>query len=624
MHIHADVSEHGDKVLATVAADEQFSIEQLDDIKKIFRYAASGARFNFSKSQWSYDYSAGSVLGIVQAAVTLGATISKSPAFEVLEKRITELDAKEESVRRLVQLYMDDKTKQLPSYLTSTEKPPWNHQRISFHWMMNVFYLYLAHKPGLGKTRTAADATRGLYDFGHVTQMTHVQVVPTKQGPVWGTKGGVLILCPKVVLGTWQAELMQYQGIQGTVIRGDSEMKRRRALQLSWAHICTYGSMKYLLNNTYDLIVADEGHVLANDETELYQIAFELGQRAKRRAIMSGTPIRNRMPSIWSQYYWLDGGRCLGSNKKAFMEKYFDTSCRPPEPKEGAEDAIIAATSRITYYLRKEDALPDMPKKLPPQAVYVTMTQDQKVYYERVRLEALAEIQAGRVTTINENVKLIKLFQICQGWVKTDDGSILNFTSAKLDALKDMVTGDGDLADRKVVVWCRFKHDVEIVCSMLNKQRVPHLSLTGDTSDRVRDQIAGPKGVWNLDYRYRVFVGMIQMGIGINLHAKDCLRPTRQGMEPYRCSATIYYGTDYSPVSLEQSSDRTHRGDQVEECLYRYILCSDLNEDDPMKQTQTADVKVYKIVQSKMALADKAFYEGPNHYKHLIQDDLVQ
>ncbi len=620
MHIHADVSEHGDKVLATVGSDEVFSIEQLDEIKKVFRYAASGARFNFSKSQWSYDYSAGSVIGISAAATQLGATITKTPAFEVLEKRVTELDAKEESVRRLVQLYMDDRTKVLPPYVTSPDTPPWPHQRISYHWAMNVPYLYIAHKPGLGKTRTAADAARGFYDFQHIAPMTHVQV-PTKHGPVWGIKGGVLILCPKVVMNTWKTELMLYQGIRGTIIKGSSDMKHRKALELSWAHVCTYGSLEYLQHNSYDLIIADEGHTLANEETELYQYALELGQRAKRRIIMSGTPVRNRMPSMWAQYYWLDGGRCLGSNKKHFLDKYFDTNTRPPTAKEGAEDAIIAATARITYYLRKEDALPDMPKKLPPQAVYVTMTKDQKIYYERVRAEAIAEIQAGKVSTINEHAKIIKLFQICQGWVKTDDGSIINFTSAKLDALRDMLTGDGDLADRKVVVWCRFRHDIDVVSGMLTKNRVPHLRLDGDTSAKNRDLIID---TWNIDYRYRVFIGTIQMGIGINLPAINCVRPTRNGMEPYRCSATVYYGTDYSPVNLEQSADRTHRGNQVEECLYRYILCSDLNEDDPAKQTQTADVRVYQVVQAKMGLATKAFELGPDYYRKLILDDHVQ
>lgn len=616
MHIHADVSEYGDKVLATVQIEEGRSIEDLFNVKKVFQYAASGARFNFAASQWSYEYSAGSVVGILEAAKQLSAELTQSPKFEELAKRITELDAKEEAIRRLVQMYMDDKSKDLPAYTTDGNKPPWRHQRITYHWGMNVPFVYLAHKPGLGKTRSAADLTRGLYDFRLIDPMSHV-TVPTKKGVEWAIKGGVLILCPKVVLGTWWSELLQYQGIKGTIIRGDSHMKRRRAVELSWAHVCTYGSLKYLINNSYDVVIADEAHNMANEDTELFDQAFDIGQRAKRRIALSGTPVRNRMPSMWAQYYWLDGGRCLGSSKKQFMEKYFDTSARPPEPKEGAEDAIIAATSRVTYYLRKEDALPDMPKKLPPQAVHVTMTRDQKVYYERVRAEAVAEIQAGRVSTINEHSKIMKLFQICQGWVKTDDGSIINFNSAKLDALQEMLTGHGDLADRKVVVWCRFKHDIDIVSAMLTKQQVPHLRLDGDTSDGMRNRI---KDTWNIDYRYRVFVGTIQMGIGINLHALDCVRPTLRGVEPYRCSATVYYGTDYSPVNLEQSEDRTHRGDQVEDCLYRYILCSDLNEDDPMDQTTTVDVKVYRIVQDKMKLAVKTFDEGSNHYRELIMD----
>jgi hypothetical protein len=94
------------------------------------------------------------------------------------------------------------------------------------------------------------------------------------------------------------------------------------------------------------------------------------------------------------------------------------------------------------------------------------------------------------------------------------------------------------------------------------------------------------------------------------------VRPTAKGtLAPYRCSATVYYALDWSSVNLEQSMDRTHRGDQAESCLYRFILCADLEGG-----TEPADVKMFKHVQSKMALGDRAFNVGAQSLVDLVAD----
>jgi hypothetical protein len=74
---------------------------------------------------------------------------------------------------------------------------------------------------------------------------------------------------------------------------------------------------------------------------------------------------------------------------------------------------------------------------------------------------------------------------------------------------------------------------------MLTKHKVEHRVLHGDVTETHREDL---KAEWNSDHRVRVLVGMIQMGIGLNLHAPNCVNDAGQ---PARCSTTVFYGLDW-------------------------------------------------------------------------------
>jgi hypothetical protein len=585
------------------------SIDRMAEIRQALKHAAPGGKYKPAINQWWYKPTPATALSLREVIGILQEPLEEHESVAALAQSATDIGVKEAALRQAIAAIIADPAKTLPPYRTVDIPAPWRHQQAAWHWGVRVpECLYLAHKPGTGKTRSGADILRGYLEVGTIRTMRFECDVTARIGR---TVGGTLIVCPKVVVGNWMTELFRFQQFRSIAISGGSAQKRQRAWSIADAHICSYGSLKYVVNNMYDVVICDEAHSLADEESTRSALMMDIGANARRRIALSGTPISNMLPSLWSQYYWLDCGRSLGTSKKAYLDRYFDLEGRKYVAKPGAEDAIIAKVARITHYVRKEDALPDMPAKMPPQPVYVQMTDDQRTYYQRVRKEIVADIQEGTVTAFNENLKKLRLFQICQGFVTADDGHVIDFGNAKVDALKDMLTGDGDLTDRKVIVWCRFTHDIERVSAMLMRERVPHLILNGDTKDR-----DGVIHAWNNDYRYRVFVGMIQMGIGINLHAPLCVRPTAKGtLAPYRCSATVYYALDWSSVNLEQSMDRTHRGDQAESCLYRFILCADLEG-----ATEPVDVKMFKRVQSKVALGDRAFNVGAQSLADLVAD----
>ncbi len=65
-------------------------------------------------------------------------------------------------------------------------------------------------------------------------------------------------------------------------------------------------------------VILDESTKIKNPESSLTKALFELAPLFRIRVIMTGTPIANRPYDIWAQVYFLDQGRSLGTDFRAF------------------------------------------------------------------------------------------------------------------------------------------------------------------------------------------------------------------------------------------------------------------------------------------------------------------
>lgn len=551
---------------------------------------------------WEYPYSPGSVSALRDVASMLQADLQFDAALMNQEKLIDEENEKEASVRRMIQTYMDNAKLPIRPHVTQPIPPPWRHQSLAFQWNMRVRCWYGALKPGLGKTRIGSDVIRGRAEIGQVTEPTHIEIPATPSvidhrrllPARWGISGGVLITCPRVVVGEWVEQLKKWQNIEALPIVGQADKKRYRAGLRRWVHVCGYDSLESVEGNEYDGIIADEAHYIANDESNRFQRMMGLRRYAKWVMALSGTPISNMLSSLWAQYYWLDYGRTLGPSYEKFREKYLTHQGGTEDVDMLAERAVSKAISRVTMFLTMTEAFPDKPQKI-HQVVRVPLTREQASYYEQVRSQQATDVLTGTVTASEAIVRLGKLLQIVQGFVYDDNKITQEFSSAKLKALEDMITGKGDLADRRTLVWCFFDPELDKIEEMLKRHGVKHKILRANMTDAERDVM---KHEWNNDASFRVLIGKINMGIGLNLHAPACI--DAEG-KPAKCFTTVFFTLTWRVTVLEQAMDRTYRGDQTESCLYRYLLSDDLDgTDDEGEPLKTIDVRVYESLQAKL------------------------
>lgn len=577
-----------------------------DKAKERLHRVGSPARWLPVDLSWDYPLSPTAVIALDAAAKDLGEEIEWRDRLKEYAEAHVKQAAVEREVRIAIERIIRTKT-ELPPYVTRLQRDtgeqllPAYHQQVGFHWSQRVTGLLLAWDPGTGKTRGASDASGGWYRNGLIRPMT-----PTMVDGKPGVEGGVLVVCPKTMLKTWQKELLLWQNAQSMIVYGTSQWKLRRAATPSHYHIINYESLSYVTHNRYDGLIVDEIHRAANHTNQTMHV-LSISQTAKRRLGLSGTPIANHLESIFYPMLIIDGGKTLGPNRTSFMEKYFysitvNGGFVKHEAQDGAGEKIAAAMAESTYFVRKEEVL-DLPSKT-HTPVYLDMTDEQERYYHQIKNEAITYIQDATVTAEQASARMMKLLQVCQGFVLADerdeDGDRIgrHFTDAKTKALIEMLTSE--LSGRKVIVWAQFRYEIKRIAEMLHEHGIPFIRIDGSIkSQRERD---ASQERWNSDPTLRVYLRQLSMSEGVTL----------LGDKQVPCFDCVYMGLNYSHVHWAQSQDRIHRMGQKYSCSYRYLL------------TDTGiDRKVYDSVLDKNAIARHVEDTGKDYYLTLLRESVA-
>lgn len=530
---------------ATVRGSAHLRVRQTsydETAKARLQRIGSPARWLAAEWAWDCPLTPASVIELEKAAAELGAEIEWGPGLREYAQANVSQHERDLQVRSVLET-MERERRPFPPYHTRQDMPPMRHQAMVWHWSQRVRGILLGHDMGTGKTRESIDAAIGWYAQGIVRPM-----VTRTAG---GVDGGVLVVCPPNVVGTWVEQLAQWcpeASVQ--VIRSSRPaVKRRQAGRPAHFHVVNYEGSKFVEDSSYDGAIFDECHRLANDTQQMHR-CFGLSQRAKRLLCLSGTPISNALPSLYFPMLIVDGGISLGPSKAQYLERFIQG--RAPED---AERAVAAAVSTYASFIKKEEVLDLPPKTFTP--MYLSMTPDQARYYKTVRDDFKLYIQDAKVDKVQRQAKAMKLWELCQGFIITDQGP-RHFSDAKSAAVIDLLINE--LAGRKVIVWGLFTYEIDRLCDMLRSYGIGHVRLdsTVPQSRRQADVDA-----WNRDPSIPVFVRQIAISEGQTLLARESGRP---------CTNAIYLGSTWSYVHWKQSQDRNHRIGQTGAVTYHVLL----------------------------------------------------
>lgn len=573
------------------------------ELKDRLQRIGSPARWLPAEQAWQCPLTPAAVIKLGDIARELGEAVQWNDGLQQYADEHLKRSDYEHEVRLAIERIMQAKAP-LEPYVTLMQRndgspcPPLWHQSVSYHWSIRVRGILLAHEMGCGKTRSAVDASGGWYRTG--------QIQPMQATVIHGRPavcGGVLVVCPKTMLQTWQEELARWQNAHAIQIKGEAVRKARLAGTPSHYHIINYEALKYVEHSSYDGIILDESHKIAGSSAQAEK-CLAIGERVKKKICLTGTPISNDLKSIFNQMLFVDGGRALGPSRTAFLEKYFnETRGRGGffeyEEKEDATTEIARAIATSCYFLKKEDCLDLPPKTHTP--LYLPMADEQARYYRQIKNEAITYIQDATVTVEQASARMMKLLQVCQGFALTDlknermERVGRHFSDAKTEALMEMLTDQ--LRGRKVIVWTMFQYEQQRLADLLAKAGINFVRIDGTiTSQTERD---AAKHRWNTDSSVTVFIRQLSMSEGVTL----------LGTEDVPCFTTVYLGLTYSMVHLLQSQDRVHRIGQKYACSYIYLLTEN-----------GVDRSVYNRLLEKVENANAVQHTGKHYYASLLAD----
>jgi SNF2 family DNA or RNA helicase len=330
----------------------------------------------------------------------------------------------------------------------------WAHQAKAVDFGNSNRDVGLFFQIGTGKSRTAIDIVRW--------ECARLQALQK-----------ILIFAPKIVCTNWKREFLKYSKIadRDIVVLTGSGTKRFEQLK---AAILTEGmpdKAKVIITNyeavemekVYDLllawkpdiIIADEAHRLKSPESKRAKKVVRIGDTARRRLALTGTPILNSAMDIFMIFRFLDMGETFGLNFWKFRNTWFqDANARwsgkpgyfpkwEPRPEAYAEFSTMIGKKALRALKSECLDLPPLVRK----EVHVEMGPEQKRLYDDMREKFIAYVDDLEKTATPRAVvaqlaitKALRLLQLITGFAKTDDGEIHRIEkNPRLDALKELL-----------------------------------------------------------------------------------------------------------------------------------------------------------------------------------------
>lgn len=391
-----------------------------------------------------------------------------------------------------------------------------------------------------------------------------------------------LIVAPLSIVNVWQEELEKFAAFPYNAVILEGTMHKKQdalahmtgeALQIVIVNYESAWRMETgLIKFDADIIIADEGHKIKTHSTRQSKSLHKLGAKAKYRMLLTGTVITNKAIDIFSQYKFINPG-IFGESFYVFRSRYFDMvgyGNHTPFLKKSMEQDLMDRLHSIAFRITKAECL-DLPETTDIVRHIKLEASAEKIYRSLVN-DSYAELSKGEVTVTNVLTRLLRLSQLTGGFIG-DDGSILNNVStAKLEALSDVID-EAINQDKKIVVIARFVAEIKAIEKLLQKKKLEYSLIMGGVKDR---EIQVSQFQNNPDVK--VFIGQIATaGLGITLTA---------------ASTMVFYSMDYSMSNFEQTKARIHRVGQKENCTYIYLVAKG-----------TVDEKVLKALRSKADLA---------------------
>lgn len=330
----------------------------------------------------------------------------------------------------------------------------------------------------------------------------------------------------------------------------------------------------------------DESHKIKTPGVERTKAIVALGQLAKYRRIATGTEAEEGIEGLYSQFKFLDSAIIGVRSFTAFKGQY----CIEDQTQKASgqiyrtivgyknESDLARRIAPFVYAKRKHECL------TLPDKVYVKhriqMTDEQKEVYERLEEQLIYELKSGQIVDATMALtRMVRLQQVLCGHINSShEGAAARYKFIELipSNRADYIAEIASEASSKVIIFCRFTKDVDLINTALSNIGIRAVALSGKVEASIRmSEIAR----WRSDNSIKVLaITTATGGVGLTLN---------------EASTTIFYSNTWSSTDRKQAEDRNHRIGQEHKVTYHDVIVP-----------KTIDDKLLYVLLSKREKAD--------------------
>ena len=371
-----------------------------------------------------------------------------------------------------------------------------------------------------------------------------------------------LIVCPLSVRSEWESQIAQHYPFKCDVFTYPKTPDKRRELLKKTKDASTpvFLIVNYdLINNDEDFlrpwnpdtVIFDESHLIGHYNSARSRAAARIGEVAKNVLLLTGTPIPKKWYHIFGQFRAMDN-RIFGKSWSKFIKEwgvkggYMGKEITRCTDYEQLSKIIAQHSIRV---LRK-----DVMEEPNVEDVFLTVELSPKTQrvYDDLKKKFMVELTSASVVTADLALtRLMRLQQICGGFITDDDKNVVPVGTEKLDVLEDLVKTRVE-GGEKVVVFYRYTAEGKAIVGRLSKI-APVAILNGSVTEEDRKRARDAFQTGESD----VIVVQIATGaMGVSLDAAHI---------------NVFYSVDFSLSNYLQARDRVMGRNQKSDVTNYFI-----------------------------------------------------
>jgi len=424
---------------------------------------------------------------------------------------------------------------------------PYEHQRQALiKGADRRLYAYFMEM-GTGKTKVSIDNACYLYKEGKVNV--------------------VLVVAPNSVYRNWSDEINTHSPVDTAIhIHKVNKKFVRQSNKLSFFLINIEAfsrssgikAVEDLINEYHDsmMVIVDEATTIKNRTAKRTKALTKICKPIAFKRILTGSPVTKSPLDLFSQCNFLNPELLGYTSFYAFRARYcvMKTIALAASGKQVALplyftnlDELEKKLKSFSFRVKKKECL-DLPDKVYTKR-YVDLKGDQLQTYSSLKLYARTIFEDQEASYSNKLTEIVKLHQVCCGYVVSDEGVKKDLNNPKLDELMNIL----EETDGKIIIWANYIYNLENIIKKLQDKfgSMSVVSIYGDVPVEARSSAVKN---FQENKNVRFFVGNPTTGgYGLNLTAANTV---------------IYFSNSYDLEVRQQSEDRAHRIGQKNNVTY--------------------------------------------------------